>query len=333
MEGPLGSAVVGRSMLARPWPRNSVWRNLAPLIGQNDVSAHPQSPSFSDRFFHPLEAVGFAAIAGLTRALPVDQASSLSGAAWRRFAPLNRRHARAEMQLAAAMPELGAAARARILDGMWDNLGRTTAEAFHLQEIIDDPSRIAREPHFEGIMKRIGQTGGLFVTLHLGNWELCAPIADRADLTVTSVYQRIRNPHVESAVIQLRQRYYKGGLYPKSSDAARELLRVARQHGVIGLLGDLRDFRGEAVPFFGRPAPSTTFPAMLARQYDLPVYLTAIARTEGARFKVKIVELPMVKTDDRQADIHLMTARIQTQFERWIRETPEQWMWGHRRWG
>ena len=31
-------------------------------------------------------------------------------------------------------------------------------------------------------------------------------------------------------------------------------------------------------------------------------------------------------------DIIENTARIQGQFERWIREAPELWMWGQRRW-
>ena len=294
---------------------------------------NPSSPSFADRLLYPLEAAGFAAIAGLTRALPVDQASALSGAAWRRFAPLNRRHARAAEQLALSLPELDATAREAILEGMWDNLGRTTAESFHIEEILADPDRIETDDAFEAAAKKAREEGAVFVTLHLGNWELCAPIMARAGIDVTGVYQRIKNPHVDAAVIQLRSRYYRGGLYPKSAEAAREILRVAARKGMIGLLGDLRDFRGESVPFFGRPAPSSTFPALIARQRDIPLFVAKVMRLDNVRFRAVVVELPVVRSDDRQADIRLSTAQIQNQFELWIRETPAQWMWGHRRWG
>jgi Kdo2-lipid IVA lauroyltransferase/acyltransferase len=291
------------------------------------------TPSFTNRLLFPLEAAGFAAIAGLTRALPVGQASTLSGAAWRKFAPLNRRHARADSQLAIAMPELNKAQRAKILDGMWDNLGRTTAESFHLDEILNDPTRIEIPPELADIVQKVKLKGGVFVSLHLGNWELAVPLLAQAGLDVTSVYQRIRNPHVDNVVTQMRAKYYRGGLLPKSADAAKQLLRVATRGGVIAIMGDLRDFRGEPVPFFGRPAPSNTFPAVLARQRKLPLYVAKIMRLSGARFKLCIEQINICETSDKLADIRDATCAIQAQFERWIRETPEQWMWGHRRWG
>jgi Kdo2-lipid IVA lauroyltransferase/acyltransferase len=289
--------------------------------------------NFTNKLLFPLEAAGFAAIAGLTRALPVGQASTLSGAAWRKFAPLNRRHARADMQLSGALPELNKEQRAKILDGMWDNLGRTTAESFHLDEILNDPTRIDIPPELDEIVKKVKSGGGVFVSLHLGNWELAVPLLAQAGLDVTSVYQRIRNPHVDSAVTQMRAKYYRGGLLPKSADAAKQLLRVATRGGVIAIMGDLRDFRGEAVPFFGKPAPSNTFPAVLARQRKLPLYVAKIMRLTGARFKLGIEQIHIAETQDKLADIREATFAIQARFESWIRETPEQWMWGHRRWG
>jgi len=287
----------------------------------------------SDRLLYPIEAVGFSAVAGLTRALPVDQASNLSAAAWRRLAPMSRRHARADQQLSQSIPELTAEQRAIILDRMWDNLGRTTAEAFHIQEVLDDPSRIEIGDSFFAMIDRARREGGIFATLHLGNWELCAPLAARHGLEIAGIYQRIRNPHVEAAVMQIRAQHYKAGLFPKSSETAREIMRVGRRRGVVGLLCDLRDFRGEIVPFFDRPAPSNTFAALLARQFDLPIFVVSLRRISGVRFASQIVELPVGRSDDKHADIRQITADIQAQFERWIRATPEQWMWGHRRWG
>ena len=38
------------------------------------------------------------------------------------------------------------------------------------------------------------------------------------------------------------------------------------------LLADLRDDNGAAVPFFGTPALSTVFPALLARKTGRPLY-------------------------------------------------------------
>jgi KDO2-lipid IV(A) lauroyltransferase len=37
-------------------------------------------------------------------------------------------------------------------------------------------------------------------------------------------------------------------------------------------------------------------------------------------------------TDDPNADAKAALTEMQAQFEAWIRETPEQWMWSNRRW-
>ncbi|MDX2264497.1 MAG: hypothetical protein NW215_05965 [Hyphomicrobiales bacterium] len=42
-------------------------------------------------------------------------------------------------------------------------------------------------------------------------------------------------------------------------------------------------------------------------------------------------ELKVPWTDDPDADIRAAAA-MQAQFEAWIREAPEQWMWSNRRW-
>jgi Kdo2-lipid IVA lauroyltransferase/acyltransferase len=42
------------------------------------------------------------------------------------------------------------------------------------------------------------------------------------------------------------------------------------------------------------------------------------------------VEIP--HTDDHAADAIAGTAALQAQFEAFIRQAPEQWMWAHRKW-
>jgi KDO2-lipid IV(A) lauroyltransferase len=86
------------------------------------------------------------------------------------------------------------------------------------------------------------------------------------------------------------------------------------------------------LPFFGRPARSNVFPALLARTTGAPLYAGAAFRRPGARFSIRITPIPMPYTDDREADALAATEALQRQFEAFIREAPEQWMWAHRRW-
>ena len=109
-------------------------------------------------------------------------------------------------------------------------------------------------------------------------------------------------------------------------------MRVVRDGGTIGFLSDQRDNNGVTVPLFGKPAPSTTFPALLARTAGSPILMVRMRRLAGVRFVQSFELLEVPRTDDRQADVAVATAQIQAAFERYIRDAPEQWMWAHKRW-
>ncbi|WP_460451555.1 lysophospholipid acyltransferase family protein [Alsobacter sp. SYSU BS001988] len=280
-----------------------------------------------------LEYAGFLIVAALFRALPIDVASGFSGWIWRSVAPHLRRHARADRNLAASMPELSPQQRARILDEMWDMLGRTFAEAFHLAEIMDDPTRLRIDvgDDVKALLK--GGQGCVVAFPHMGNWEVASIAARLQGAEIAGVYQRLKNPLVDRAVTRMREPFYPRGLFSKSRDAVIQLKRVLRTGGAVALLADLRDMRGISVPFFGRPAPSTPFPGLLVRSHGAPLILGRVVRLEGARFRVEAEVVPTPSTADRAADVEAVTALIHARFESWIRENPGQWMWGHRRWG
>jgi KDO2-lipid IV(A) lauroyltransferase len=72
---------------------------------------------------------------------------------------------------------------------------------------------------------------------------------------------------------------------------------------------------------------------MVARTLSLKLYAGEIIRNPNVHFTIRLVEIPMPQTEDREADIVAATAALQAEFERTIRLHPEQWMWSHRRWG
>ena len=52
----------------------------------------------------------------------------------------------------------------------------------------------------------------------------------------------------------------------------------------------------------------------------------------ASRFEIHVKELKVPHTRNQIDDIQTVTAAIQKQFEDWIREYPEQFMWSNRRW-
>jgi KDO2-lipid IV(A) lauroyltransferase len=268
----------------------------------------------------------------LAHAIPVQAASWLSGKLWRIIAPRLGRQKRALANLELAFPEKSLAERKAIAAAMWENLGRTFAESLRIK-VLTESGRIVFEPS-ESFDEAAGGAKPFIVCgLHLGNWEILAHGGQRLGVSLIGVYQRLSNPYVDALTRALREPLYNAGLTPKTPMAARVLLRAIKAGACPCFLADLRDDNGPFVPFFGQPARSTVFPALLARTTGVPLYAGAAFRRPGGRFSIRIMPISMPQTNNSAADALAATKTLQRQFEAFIREAPEQWMWAHRKWG
>lgn len=282
-----------------------------------------------------IEYMAFLLMAALLKALPLDFASALSGQLWQMFAPFNKRHKRAELHLQRALPELNQQQRKDILKGMWNNLGRVTAEGFHLNVFLREPERIELPENIEKLAQKITQhqKGAVFVSLHMGNWEIVAAPAHALGLKVAGIYQKLRNPYVENDLKQTRLPIYQGGLFHKSPGAVRKILEHLQQGNCLGILCDVRDARGISIDFFGQSAPTTPLPATLALKTGAMLITCRTVRKKDSTFLYEFQEIPTGDLENTKDNVQSLTEQIQHQFEQWIRQNPEQWMWGHRRWG
>jgi KDO2-lipid IV(A) lauroyltransferase len=283
-------------------------------------------------------------LAGLIRSLPLEVAASVSGRLWRLIAPFNRRHQRALANLAIAFPEKSDAERDAIARAMWENLGRVMAETMQIDRIIAEPDRIKLEPATERMFARYkGKMGSAVgVTLHMGNWELAAWPMTLSGNNPAAVYRSVNNPYVDRYLRGLRHNLYPGGLLGRGNTGgnreegqrtARLITDYVRKGGRLGMVCDLYDRSGLPVPFFGKPARSVAIAGMIARRVGARIWLSRCLRQgKESRFSIELKELKVPRTANPAEDVRWITAAMQRQFEVWIREAPEQWMWSNRRW-
>lgn len=293
---------------------------------------------------YQLEYVALRIVIGICRLFPLDPAADFSARALQRLAQGSRRHKKALANLEIAFPDKTPEERETIALAMWDNIGRVVVETMQIDRLLDQPERIEVED--DTYLRYKGKMGTVVAaSMHMGNWEVAAWPFILCDSKMAGVYRLVKNPYVDSYLRRMRSRIYSGGMFAKGrargKSAGFGTVRAISGHirdvmknetATVGFLADLYDGKGIEVPFFGREAKSTPFPAILARRLGARMWIGRCIRIKGqSRFRVAFKELKVPRTDDRDADIQQITAAMQQQFEAWIRENPEQYMWTNRR--
>lgn len=284
------------------------------------------------------------AIIGFVRLFPLDLAAGMSARTWRFLAPLiaRKRHNRALDNIAIAFPDMPEDKRRRIIDAHWGNLGRIMVETMQLDRLTSDPDRIeiANEQVFSRYRDKLGPAIG--ISLHMGNYELAIWPLTAAKANPAAVYRSVNNPYVDHYLRAQRATLYPGGLFGRGKvegdhgddqRTARAITDFVRKGGRLGMVCDLYDRTGIPVPFFGKPARTQAIGAMIARRLGARIWLSRCIRVANqSRFRIEILELKVPRTENLSADITTIMTDMQKQFEIWIKEHPEQWMWSNRRW-
>jgi KDO2-lipid IV(A) lauroyltransferase len=296
------------SLLAAPVAPNKRWRYMAEAIGAHVAFA----------FF---------------RMLPVVAASAVGSGVLRCLGPFAAAHRVAEANIKAALPELTAADRRKVLDGMWDNMGRVIGEYAHLNRLAADPRRveIVDPDNLCSHAVALGK-GALVLSAHFGNWELFCLPACLAGAKQFDLYRAANNPHADGILKHARLKLARGGLIPKGLAGMRETVSRLRQGQFIGMVVDQKTNEGIPVEFFGRHAMTTRTPAALAYRFGCPIFVVLVERVGGVRFRIVIHEIKLRHSDNRDGDIEDTTRAISDILEATIRARPELWLWAHRRW-
>jgi Kdo2-lipid IVA lauroyltransferase/acyltransferase len=303
----------------------------------------PNTPFWRDVQFRA-EYAGLRLIVGIFRALPLRVATWLSAGAWCRLAPLvnPKRHQRALDNLAIAYPDKPQAWRNQIARAHWQNLGRVMVETMWIDRLIADPNRIriASAAVFDRYKNKAGPVIG--VSLHQGNYEFAIWPLTQAGHNPAAVYRSVNNPYIDAYLRHQRRTLFPGGLFGRGKvegdhgddqKTGRMLMDHVRQGRKVGLICDLYDRNGFPAPFFGRDARTVTIAPMIARRVGARIWMARCLRVGVAsRFTIEMVELRVPRTANPSEDIKWATREMNRQFEAWVRDAPEQWMWSNRRW-
>ena len=173
----------------------------------------------------------------------------------------------------------------------------------------------------------------VLLTPHLGCWEYAALASAPLGLRMIVISRPLDNPMLEETIRRFRER--TGNVIVHKSEAAREILRILRRGGIVGILADQRARKPDAVvvPFFGRPAATTSALARILDRTEALVVPAACVRIGPGRWHYAFhPALDVRRMDAAERRPESLTARLNLVMESLIRRHPEQWLWLHNRW-
>ena len=222
----------------------------------------------------------------------------------------------------------------RVARQTFRNFARAAIEFFVVQDMSDQELRrvipLRGKEHLDAALAK--GNGAIFVTGHLGNWELLARGLVMAGYKINVIARDSDDPAMTGLFNTIRQ---SGGYTVLSrDDAIGPALRCLRKNEVLGILPD-QNTLGPCVfaEFFGRPAATATGPAVFSIRTGAPILTGFAARKENGNYEGIIYPaISFHPTGDRDSDVRTLVQAYTTAIENEIRKYPDQWLWLHGRW-
>lgn len=238
--------------------------------------------------------------------------------------------------LALAFPGQTRRQHAQILRGVFTSLGRQLAElCLFPKYTVENLKDVLTYDGFENFEHALNRGKGiLFLTAHLGAWELSAFAHSLCGHPLKIVMRPLDNVHIN--LLTRRYRTMHGNSTVDKDDFVRGLLSAMKAGEMVGILMDtnMTPPQGVFVDFFGIPACTASGLARIALRTDAAVVpgftiWDPVLRRYRLRFDPAV---RLLRSGDDDADVVANTALFTKIIEDYVRRYPDQWLWVHRRW-
>lgn len=223
----------------------------------------------------------------------------------------------------------------RLLERNYEHYGILALELLHLFSPVPGhyrryAAKVSAVDGFEN-WKRAQEKGKgvLFVSSHLGNWELMVAGGTLAGIPLTMVTKHLKPEWLHRKVERSRLQTGARALYePRTLPG---IMRALRSFEAVGFVMD--QYAGPPigipVPFFGVKVGTLAAVSTLAQRTGAAVIPVRTHRDESGVVRISIE--PAMDLSAIVADEEKTTGALAAKVERWVREYPEQWLWIHRR--
>lgn len=238
--------------------------------------------------------------------------------------------------LCRSFPERSEQERRRIARKYYLHLAEIMVDTIDLAGITrQEMARRMRFPNFEAHQRQVAGQDWIAALAHYGSWEYFGAynLYTEPDEQIIGVYRPLHDKVFDLFYYRMRTRF---GLVPVSMNLLLRYIIRTRQKGqkrmILGIIAD------QTPPFFEidhwydflhQPTAFFSGTETLALRFGMPVYFMYIRKVSRAHYEA---DFEMIYDGKEEVATHEITRRYVERLEAMIRETPELWMWSHRRW-
>lgn len=241
---------------------------------------------------------------------------------WYAASPATVQNLRHNLKLVPGLPVSGIAL-GRLSRRIMRNFARMVTEFMYFPRFnLDNVSRLVDVESFRKLIPAVGNDSVIFITGHIGNWELGAAMAAMLGLDLHVVVY----DHPDGRVARLfRERREEKGLKVMSVRGAARKVPAALSTSSVGIVGD-RDFtgRGMKATYFGIPVLVPGAYAGLALARKKRIIPGFCLRQADGRYRLILRDPPAIEVREGTSPEEIVEACLRI-FEKTVEKYPEQW--------
>lgn len=167
---------------------------------------------------------------------------------------------------------------------------------------------------------------------HYASWEWMTILGTQIDIETYGVYQEIVNPYFDRLVRRIRAKFNAKLMTARQSTG---IIVNNQKNNVLAIYGMVSDqspsWRRAKYwrDFMGIKSPVYTGAENLAKRYDLAVIYMKVKKVKRGYYEATLI--PICEESTKAGDFEI-TDKYLNILEGQIRETPEYYLWTHRRW-
>jgi KDO2-lipid IV(A) lauroyltransferase len=231
------------------------------------------------------------------------------------------------------LPELGVEGQEELLRKNFEHYGILMLELAHMFSPIEGHyaryvGRNGVVENFEPWLAADAKGGSIVVTGHFANWEMMAVAALRG-VRVMITGKRLKPEWLNTRIVNARL-----SCNVRTASGRRilpELLRWIKDGNTSGFILDQYAAPPAGLParFFGATVDTQGVVGLVAQRTSAPIFMVYQRRDETGVIHAIFEEVPL--TEEELKDPALVTQKLASKVEGFIRSNPAQWTWGHRR--